>query len=173
MSTKEQQIIDMFDNLLEAWLGKDRRQRLDAVAPGAGLSELIAVLRDNPQDRWPQLCAVHARERAADVCLYHKPGDLWYRGGEYWWTRYWTEFHDALKIVTGSPRVNRLKIYDPAMAAAREAFCETAEHLRDRLTGYTAAEREALDEAGAEIELECSETLAEACERERRQRGAG
>jgi hypothetical protein len=86
---------------------------------------------------------------------------------------YWTEFHNALKIATGSPRVNRLKIYAPAMEAAHEAFCETAERLRDRLTDYTAEERKALDEAGAEIDLEYSETLAEAWERERRQRGAG
>jgi hypothetical protein len=83
MSTREQKIIDIIDNALDAWIGKDERRRLEAVVPGAGLSELVAVLRSNPQDRWPQLCAVHARERAADICLYHKPGDLWYRDGEY------------------------------------------------------------------------------------------
>jgi hypothetical protein len=158
---------DSMDAALDAWLGREGRLRIDAVIPGAGLNDLVEKLSASPKDEWPRVCAEHGRERASDICLYYrdKPGDLWHRGGVYWWTTYGVEFHDALKAVTKSPRVHRLRIYGPAMAAAEEAFKDTAERLRDRLTGYTAEERKALGEAGTDAGLLRSETLGELAER--------
>jgi hypothetical protein len=147
-------VCKIWDDALTAWIGQEERVRLKAIVPGAGKDELICKLQAAERSHWERICCQHARERAEEVCAYHKDGDLWYRDGHRWWNLYWNEIYDALKAVTKNHRAKR-QAYD----AAGITFVETVDRIRDKRLGPP-EQRAAMEEAGLP-EMECSETLGD------------
>jgi hypothetical protein len=167
--SKNDTVVEMLDAVLTEWCGPEKRRHLEAVMGGAATGELVEKLRSADKKQWYAVCCQHAKERAEDISWYQKPGDLFYKGGAYWWWMYWSEIRDALRAV-GAGRYRQNKAYD----LARSVFAETAERIRTIRIG-TPEERKAKEVAGFPG-IEFSETLTEACERidrERRERERG
>ncbi|MGF9764108.1 hypothetical protein AAII07_54295 [Microvirga sp. 0TCS3.31] len=160
--SKNNTAVQMFEAALNEWCGSEKRRRLDAVAGGAATGELITKLRASDKRDLYEICCQHANERAEDICYYLKPGDLFYRDGSYLWCFYWKEIQDALRAV-GAGRVRQRK----AMDIAEKAFIERVERIRTLRIG-TPEKRKAKEETGFEG-MEFSETVAEYCERRKRE----
>jgi hypothetical protein len=164
--SKTDAFVKQTESMLNRWCGAAGYARLKAVAGGAATSELIEKLRGAEKSEWYEICRQHGKERAEDISWYMKPGDLFYRDGNYFWGMYWwSEFEPALKAV-GAGRVRRRKAVD----AAQAVFVETVKQIRIRRIG-TPEERKAKEAAGFPG-VEFSETFGMYRERVQREGGS-